>query len=443
MRSSILIIKFLFLGGRLDIIGFLSYIVCLMFKEDNNNQTFEGLGINPAMLTRITKMGFVKPTPIQVKAIPVATAGEDLVGIAQTGSGKTLAFSIPTIQAVVLKKKKGLILLPTRELAVQVQETLNSIAGAYGLRTVLLIGGTSMGPQIRNLKKDPHIVVATPGRLIDHVDQKNLSLSNVGVLVLDEADRMLDMGFAPQLKKILTFVPEDRQTMLFSATMPDRIVDIAHQYMREPLRIEVSRPGTTVDKIDQEIFIVPREEKMDLLSKLLKEYKGSVLIFSRTKHGAKRIAHKIREMGYTADELHSNRSQPQRQKALMGFSNGRFRIMVATDIAARGIDVDHLELVINFDLPTQTEDYTHRIGRTGRAGRSGKAISFAVPEQKGDIAQIQKLISMILKVKSPCGKELDSIKNSAVNCKSFTVQKSNNGRRPNVSGKKSRSRYRR
>jgi len=409
---------------------FLLYFVPM--SQENNNQTFENLGIELALLERITKMGFVKPTPIQVKAIPVATAGEDVVGIAQTGSGKTLAFSVPMIQHIVLTKKKGLILLPTRELAVQVQETLQSIAGPYGLRTVLVIGGTSIGPQTKELKNTHHIIVATPGRLLDHMDQKHVSLAHVGMLVLDEADRMLDMGFAPQLKKILSFVPKKRQTMLFSATMPDRISDIAHQYMREPLRVEIAPPGTTAEKIDQEMFIVPREEKMDLLQKLLKQYKGSVLIFSRTKHGAKRIAHKIRCMGFTADELHSNRSQSQRQRALKGFSNGRFRIMVATDIAARGIDVDHLELVINFDLPTQIEDYTHRIGRTGRAGRSGKAISFAVPEQKGDIAKIQRLINMILTIKAPCGKELESIKNSAVNCKSLNQKKTNRRSRDSV-----------
>ncbi|MDP3981020.1 MAG: DEAD/DEAH box helicase [Chlamydiota bacterium] len=383
-----------------------------MLEEDSHKKDFHGLGIVPAMLERITEMGFVTPTPIQYKAIPVATAGEDVVGIAQTGSGKTLAFSIPMIQIVVAKKKMGLILLPTRELAIQVEETLNSIAGPYGLRTAILIGGINAGPQIKQLKANPHIVVATPGRLLDHIEQKNVSLSNVGMLVLDEADRMLDMGFAPQLNKILSFVPADRQTMLFSATMPDKITEIAHKYMKEPLRIEVAPPGTTADNIDQEMFIVPKEEKLNLLKRLLDEHKGTVLVFSRTKHGAKKIADKIRQMGYSADEIHSNRSQSQRQSALRGFSTGKYRILVATDIAARGLDVDDIELVINFDLPSQIEDYTHRIGRTGRAGRSGKAVSFAVPEQKDDIVQIQKLINLILPIKSPSGELLESIKDS-------------------------------
>ncbi len=411
-----------------------------MLNQENNNKDFKGLGINPAMLGRISEMGFIHPTPIQFKAIPIATSGEDVVGIAQTGSGKTLAFAIPMIQTVVLMKKMGLILLPTRELAVQVEETLRNIAGKHGLRTAIVIGGTGASFQVRQLKNKPHIVVATPGRLIDHMEQKNISLSNVGMLVLDEADRMLDMGFAPQLKKILSFVPRERQTMLFSATMPEKIAAIANQYMKKPLRIEVARPGTTADNIDQEVFIVPNDEKLDLLKRLLDEHKGSVLVFSRTKHGAKKIAAKIRKMGHDADELHSNRSQNQRQKALKGFSTGKCRVLVATDIAARGIDVDNIELVVNFDLPTLIEDYTHRIGRTGRAGRSGKAISFAVPEQKGDIAQIQQLIKLTLPIKAPCGKELEGIKPSAT-AQRLNQQKNRGGGGRQGGGRKPQRRF--
>jgi ATP-dependent RNA helicase RhlE len=381
-------------------------------KNDEKKPNFEGIGILPAMLERLKELGFKNPTPIQHKAIPIATSGEDVVGIAQTGSGKTLAFSIPMIQSVSLNKKTGLILLPTRELALQVKETLDEIAGNYGLKTALIIGGVNSGPQVRQLKKNPHVIIATPGRLIDHVEQKNVSLSNVGMLVLDEADRMLDMGFAHQLNKILAWVPKDRQTMLFSATMPDKIAELANQYMKKPLRIEVARQGTTAKTIDQEVYIVHKNDKLKLLKKILEENEGSVLVFTRTKHGAKKLAIKIRNMGHTADELHGNRSQNQRQKALKGFDSGFYRVMVATDIAARGIDVDHLAIVINFDLPTQTEDYTHRIGRTGRAGRSGLAISFASPEEHYDIAEIQKLINMTLPIKSPCGKDLDSIANT-------------------------------
>ncbi len=384
-----------------------------MSREEMKKQDFNGLGITPGLLKRIASLGFKHPTPIQFKAIPIATSGEDVVGIAQTGSGKTLAFSVPMLQHVQKTGQIGLVLLPTRELAVQVDETLNKLAGSAGLKTAIIIGGTSSGKQIKQLKARPHVIVATPGRLIDLVEQKIAKLGNVGVLILDEADRMLDMGFAPQLKKILSFIPKDRQTMLFSATMPAEISEIAKQYMRTPLRVEVARPGTAVDTIDQEVFIVPRGDKLSLLMKLLKEYKGTILVFSRTKYGAKKIARKIRQAGHRADELHSNRSQAQRQKALKGFTNGTFRILVATDIAARGIDVDNIELVVNFDLPDQVDDYVHRIGRTGRAGRSGKAISFAAPEQKADVAQIQKLINAVLPIKSPSGEDLPTISKAA------------------------------
>ncbi len=401
-----------------------------MFKDNTHQEGFRGLGILPDFFKRITALGFVKPTPIQLKAIPIATSGEDVVGIAQTGSGKTLAFAIPMLQYVRATKKRGLVLLPTRELAIQVEETFRKVCGPMGLRTAVLIGGTGARPQIRQLKAKPHVIVATPGRLIDHIERKHVSLSNVGMLVLDEADRMLDMGFAPQLKRILSFVPEERQTMLFSATMPDEITALARRYMKKPLRIEVARSGTTAEGIDQEVFIVSREEKLGLLERLLKEYQGTVLVFSRTKYGAKKIARKIRQMGHTADELHSNRSQNQRQKALKGFSNGKYRVMVATDIAARGLDVDDIELVVNFDLPEQTEDYTHRIGRTGRAGRSGKAISFAAPNQKGDIAQIQRLINITLPIKAPCGQKLEPIRKH--------VSGNNLRRKPNSSRRRRR-----
>jgi ATP-dependent RNA helicase RhlE len=397
--------------------------------EEQKKHSFTTLGILPKLLERITELGFITPTPIQHKAIPIATSGEDVVGIAQTGSGKTLAFAIPMLQHITKTKRIGLVLLPTRELAVQVQETYAKIGNKVGLRTAIIIGGTNAKPQVRQLKNNPHVIVATPGRLIDHVEQRNVSLSNVGMLVLDEADRMLDMGFAPQLNKIMTFMPQERQTMLFSATMPDPIARMAQQYMKKPLRIEVAPPGSTVDTIEQEVFIVPQREKLDLLAKVLQEHEGSVLVFSRTKYGAKKIALKVRQMGYSADELHSNRSQNQRQQALKGFSNGKYRIMVATDIAARGIDVDHLALVINYDLPEQTEDYTHRIGRTGRAGRSGKAISFAAPDQKGDIHQIQKLIDMTLTIKSPCGTEIGPLKKPAPFVRKFRSRQRSGRRR--------------
>ena len=380
-----------------------------MSREEHKEHDFNNLGIEESLLKRINALGFKHPTPIQYKAIPIATSGEDVVGIAQTGSGKTLAFSIPTLQIVSNSDKVGLILLPTRELAVQVEETIRKIAGANRLRTAIIIGGMSQRPQAKALRARPHVIVATPGRLIDHIEQKNISLNNVGILVLDEADRMLDMGFAPQLDKILSHMTRDRQTMLFSATMPSAITEIARKYMKEPLRIEIAKPGTTAEKVTQEMFIVNKDEKINLLGRLLKEYKGSVLVFSRTRHGATKIAKAIRDMKFTADEIHSNRTQNQRQKALRAFTVGKVRILVATDIAARGIDVDNVELVVNFDLPDQTDDYVHRIGRTARAGREGTAISFACPDQKGDVAQIQKLINMKLPIRSHTGEALPEI----------------------------------
>lgn len=380
-----------------------------MSRNELKDQSFKELGISKGLLHRIDALGFTHPTPIQFKAIPIATSGEDVMGIAQTGSGKTLAFSVPMLQNVARNKSTGLVLLPTRELAVQVQETIKKLAGPVGLRTALIIGGTGQGPQRRALKAKPHVIIATPGRLIDLVERGIANLSKVQTLVLDEADRMLDMGFAPQLKRIISAIPNERQTLLFSATMPEEITKMAREYMNSPLRVEVAAPGTTADQIDQEVFIVPRKDKMDLLERLLKEYKGKVLVFSRTKYGAKKIARILRKSGHTADEIHSNRTQAQRQKALKGFAGSKYRVLVATDIAARGIDVSDIELVINFDLPDQIDDYVHRIGRTGRAGREGKAISFAAPEQKSDVAQIQKLINVQLPIKSPEGEELPPI----------------------------------
>ncbi|HYE22586.1 MAG TPA: DEAD/DEAH box helicase [Verrucomicrobiae bacterium] len=368
--------------------------------NSDSTESFSNLGIAPKLLEILNKHKFLHPTPIQAQSIPPAAEGKDLMGIAQTGTGKTLAFGIPMIQRLAQSggQKKGLIILPTRELALQVDETLRKIGGGLGLRTAILIGGESMKKQFRALKQNPHITIATPGRLIDHIENSRLSLSAVGILVLDEADRMLDMGFAPQINKILAKVPKDRQTMLFSATMPDEIVNIAKAYMHLPLRVEVAPAGTSVKSVTQELIFVERGEKPDVLRSILAQYKGSVLIFMRTKHTAKKLAQTVRAMGYTASEIHSNRSLGQRLEALDGFKIGRYRVLVATDIAARGIDVTGIQLVINYDLPATAEDYVHRIGRTGRAGMSGHAISFATADQRGDVRGIERLIRKSLTV---------------------------------------------
>ena len=355
--------------------------------------TFHGLGIAPGLLQVLEKLRFATPTPIQQRSIPSAIEGKDMIGVAQTGTGKTLAFGIPMIQRLAqVKGGRGLVLLPTRELALQVDEELHKIGRPLGLKTAVFIGGAAMSPQLNAIRRNPHIIIATPGRLIDHLNQKNLNLSDVKILVLDEADRMLDMGFQPQIERILHAVPKDRQTMLFSATIPAQILQIAQTHMKLPIQIEVAPSGTTVESVTQEIFIVEKAAKLRLLAALLKEHRGSTLVFTRTKFGAKRITKAVRDLGESAAEIHSNRSLSQRREALEGFRSGRFRVLVATDIASRGIAVKGIETVVNYDLPSQAEDYVHRIGRTGRMGMAGHAISLATPEERNEVRSIERLI---------------------------------------------------
>ncbi len=358
---------------------------------------FYGLGIAPNILEILKKAGFKVPTPIQAKAIPAGLEGKDVMGLAQTGTGKTLAFGVPMIQAC-LSGAQGLVILPTRELALQVQETFDTVGGPLGIRTALLIGGASMDRQREQLKKGPSVVIGTPGRIIDHLEHRTISLKKVSILVLDEADRMLDMGFAPQLRRILSEIPpaDKRQTMLFSATMPSDIVSLAQSYMKLPIRIEIAPPGTASAKITQEVFFIGKDDKPRLLERVLGEYRGSVLVFTRTKFGAKRVTSLVRHLGHTAAEIHSNRSLNQRREALEGFKNGRYRVLVATDIAARGIDVKGIELVVNYDLPSTPEDYVHRIGRTARAGAAGHAISFAMPQERRDVNDIERVMRIAL-----------------------------------------------
>ncbi len=367
-------------------------------QTETTPNSFEGLGIKPTLLKHLATRGYTTPTPIQQKSIPVAIRGEDMIGIAQTGTGKTMAFSIPMLQRISETDGMGLVILPTRELAIQVDEELQKVGRAFGLKTAVLIGGANMDRQIQQVRRNPHVIVATPGRLNDHLEQKMLSLKNVTVLVLDEADRMLDMGFEPQIQAILSAIPKEHQTLLFSATMPPGIEKIAHQYMKQPLRIEVAPAGTAAERVDQEVFFVPNKLKINLLAQLLNEHTGTVLVFSRTKYGAKKIAAEVRKMGHHSAEIHSNRTLAQRRHALEGFKSGKYRVLVATDIAARGIDVKDISLVINFDLPDQKEDYVHRIGRTGRAGKTGKAISFASPDQRRDVKMIERLIRTVLRI---------------------------------------------
>ncbi|MBU2541130.1 MAG: DEAD/DEAH box helicase [Candidatus Omnitrophica bacterium] len=343
-------------------------------------------------------MKFTVPTPIQHKVIPIAIEDKDIIGVAQTGTGKTLAFAVPIIQRLSQRKGRALILTPTRELAIQVHDVFQKIATSFGINTAVIIGGASMGLQLKALRRNPRVIVATPGRLVDHMERRTVLLADVNVLVLDEADRMLDMGFLPQIERIIKFVPRNRQTMLFSATIPGEIVRMAAAHMKLPIHIEVAPSGTTAEHITQEVFIVKKSSKHQLLIKLLDAYHGPVLIFSRTKIGARKIARELQRMNRRAAEIHSDRSLAQRKEALNGFKSGKYKILVATDIAARGIDVTGIELVINYDLPDDTENYVHRIGRTGRAGHEGRAISFATPEQGSDVRNIEKLIKTALPI---------------------------------------------
>ena len=360
--------------------------------------SFFGLGIAPGLLEVLDALKFTVPTPIQETAIPIAIEGKDVIGVAQTGTGKTLAFGIPMVQRLAQGRGRGLVLVPTRELALQVTEDLTKLVRAFKLRTAVIIGGESMGRQIRQLKEHPNIIIATPGRRNDHIEHRQVRLSDVTILVLDEADRMLDMGFLPQIERILKLVPRKRQTMLFSATMQPSVLTIAAKYMHLPVRTEIAPSGTAPDLVTQEILFVHKERKGQLLGQLLTQYTGSVLLFVRTKRGASKVARLLRSMGHAAAEIHADRSQPQRKEALRGFKTGEYRILVATDIAARGIDVKDIELVINYDLPDEIGNYVHRIGRTGRAGKRGHAIAFATPDQRSDVREIERFMCAAIPV---------------------------------------------
>jgi len=362
------------------------------------DKSFYGLGIAPKILDILERIKFRIPTPIQLKAIPLALEGKDIVGIAQTGTGKTHAFAIPMVQRLAQGKGIGLVLAPTRELAIQIDEAFQGVAHSFGMRTACLIGGAPMEPQVQALRRSPRVVIATPGRLLDHMGHWNILPDDVVILVLDEADRMLDMGFAPQIDRILRFLPKDRQTLLFSATIPKEIMDMAAKHMKLPVSVEIAPSGTTAELVTQELFIVKKDTKSRLLGKLLAQYHGTVLLFSRTKYNARKITTTIRNMGYSAAEIHSNRSLSQRREALEGFKSGKYKVLVATDIAARGIDVTGIELVLNYDLPEDAQNYVHRIGRTARAGHKGHAISFATPDQSSDVRDIEKLIRATLPI---------------------------------------------
>jgi len=356
---------------------------------------FSQLGLAPAQVRSCEALGYTNPTPIQTKTIPVIIGGHDLIGCAETGTGKTAAFLLPIIQKLTESQRPGvraLILAPTRELALQIEKNYGEINRTKGNRSVTVMGGANMNRQIAGLRARPSVVIATPGRLLDLMERRSINLSQVEVLVLDEADRMLDMGFLPAIKRVLAALPVKRQTLLFSATMSPEIEKLARSTMRQPQLVEVSRRGQAATTVEQTAYSVATESKTALLLDLLeRERFERVLIFTRTRRGAERLSHILEARDHKVNRIHSDRSQPQREAALRGFRDGRTRVLVATDIAARGLDVDSVSHVINYDMPTAPEDYVHRIGRTGRAGNAGRAITIVTPIDELSMRAIERL----------------------------------------------------
>ena len=361
-------------------------------------KTFNSLGLSGETLKGVLSAGYTSPTPVQAAAIPVALSGRDLVGCAQTGTGKTAAFVLPMLQRLLAARRSGgrrsiraLVVAPTRELALQVETAIRTYGAYTDLRSVAVYGGVGLPPQIKKLRQGVDIVVATPGRLLDHMERGNIDLSHVEILVLDEADRMFDMGFINDVRRIVARTPKSRQTLLFSATMPEAIQALTRSIQIDPANIEIGERRNPAETVIQQMCRVTSEGKMDLLFRVLQsEPAANMLVFSRTKHRADRIARQLGKQGFTATVMHSNRSQGQRQRALEGFRNGTFQILVATDIAARGIDVDGISHVINYDTPRQAEDYIHRIGRTGRAEASGQAITFVTRDEEQYLRAIER-----------------------------------------------------
>ena len=357
-------------------------------------QNFNLFKIENSLKGSINRMKFKEPTPIQSQAIPVALEGKDILGTAQTGTGKTLAFSIPLINKLILDKNAfALVTCPTRELATQVMNAIkNLISDKINIKTALLIGGESMQKQLRQLGKRARLIVGTPGRINDHLKRKSLNLSATKYLVLDETDRMLDMGFAPQIEMILKFVPKNHQTLLFSATLPKNILRISERYLTKPVRISVGSTTVPIAKIKQETFQVYKENKYDELINQLLARKGSILVFVKTKRNADRMVKRLKEEDHSADVIHGNLRQSKRDRAINAFRKGVKRIMVATDVAARGLDIPLIQHVINYDLPQVPEDYVHRIGRTARAGSAGSALTFLTRDDRSMWNSISKLI---------------------------------------------------
>ncbi len=370
-------------------------------SSSDTDLSFDSFDLDARLLAAVRGMGFEAPTPIQGAAIPPALQGKDVLATAMTGSGKTAAFLLPILQRLLSTPSRGtraLIVTPTRELAAQIVEHFDGLSRGTGLKAIAIFGGVGAKPQEKALRKGVDLVVATPGRLLDHFQYDYARLPGVEVVVLDEADRMLDMGFLPEIRKILRHLPKGpRQTLLFSATMPGPIAKLANEMLRDPVRVEAQTKQAPPTAITQALYPVPAELKIDLLAELLRrEEVGNVIVFCRTKHRAKRLSKKLGQRGIAAAEIHGNRSQKQRTDALAGFRDGRYDVLAATDILARGIDVVELDHVVNFDVPAAPEDYIHRIGRTARAGASGEAYTFVAPDEEGGVRDIERALGRSL-----------------------------------------------
>ncbi len=371
------------------------------YAKDYPLTQFTDLGLAKPLLKALADEGYVNPTPIQAQAIPGVMSGRDILGIAQTGTGKTAAFALPILHRLAENKRPAprrsarvLVLAPTRELATQIGESFKTYGKHQGVTVAVVFGGVKYGGQMRALAPGIDVLVATPGRLLDHLGEKSITLEGVETFVLDEADQMLDMGFIHAIRKIVATIPAKRQSLFFSATMPTDISDLAGRLLTDPVRVEVAPVATTAERIDQRVMFVEKDDKRSLLTEILRDDESirRVLVFTRTKHGADRVAKQLTQAGINADAIHGNKSQSQRERALLGFRQGKVRVLVATDIAARGIDVDGVSHVINFELPNVPESYVHRIGRTARAGADGMAISFCDVEERAFLRDIEKLI---------------------------------------------------
>jgi len=369
---------------------------------------FQEMGLPGPLVKKLAALGITEPTPIQERAIPFALDGSDVMGLAQTGTGKTMAFGLPLLSQLMEdhgkpapKSVRSLILAPTRELAGQIRDSLVPLVKDTPIKVGLVVGGASIGPQIKRLERGTDVLVATPGRLLDLLDRRALRLDATRFLVLDEADQMLDLGFIHALRKIAGLLPAERQTMLFSATMPKQMEEIASSYLTHPKRVQVSPPGKAADKVTQVVHFIAKSEKPELLIELLDAHREELaLVFGRTKHGSDKLARRLEQAGYSVAAIHGNKSQGQRERALRAFRSGEVRVLVATDVAARGLDIPDVKHVYNYDLPNVAENYVHRIGRTARAGRDGAAVAFCAPDEMGELKDIQKAMGISIPVAS-------------------------------------------